>query len=210
MSCARPRSPRASGPTITSPWAHALLSESREFERGVTAAVNASVQPLLERYVDPADAKELGGKGYRRRRAGDERQWRHGLVASGRPGGGEDGDVRARLGRDGGGLYRARARAMPNLITYDMGGTSTDVALIRDGEPVGLQRDRDRIRHADPRADGRRAHRRRRRRLDRAGESGRAAGGRAGKRRRRAGTDLLWTRRHRADDLRRQPDSWVG
>jgi len=30
---------------------HDLLSESREFERGVTAAVNASVQPLLERYV---------------------------------------------------------------------------------------------------------------------------------------------------------------
>jgi len=31
---------------------HALLSESREFERGVTAAVNASVQPLLERYIN--------------------------------------------------------------------------------------------------------------------------------------------------------------
>ncbi len=30
---------------------HALLSESREYERGVTAAVNAAVQPLLERYV---------------------------------------------------------------------------------------------------------------------------------------------------------------
>jgi N-methylhydantoinase A len=30
---------------------HALLSESREFERGVTAAVNAGVQPLLERYI---------------------------------------------------------------------------------------------------------------------------------------------------------------
>ena len=30
---------------------HSLLSETREFERGVTAAVNASVQPLLERYV---------------------------------------------------------------------------------------------------------------------------------------------------------------
>ena len=30
---------------------HALLSESREFERGVTAAVNASVQPLLARYI---------------------------------------------------------------------------------------------------------------------------------------------------------------
>ena len=30
---------------------HALLSESREYERGVTAAVNAAVRPLLERYV---------------------------------------------------------------------------------------------------------------------------------------------------------------
>lgn len=30
---------------------HALLSESREYERGVTAAVNAAVQPLLDRYI---------------------------------------------------------------------------------------------------------------------------------------------------------------
>src|SRR5690606_38430284 len=30
---------------------HSLLSEAREFERGVTAAVNASVQPILKRYV---------------------------------------------------------------------------------------------------------------------------------------------------------------
>ena len=30
---------------------HSLLSEAREFERGVTASVNASVQPILERYV---------------------------------------------------------------------------------------------------------------------------------------------------------------
>ena len=33
---------------------HALLSEAREFERGVTASVNASVQPILERYVAAA------------------------------------------------------------------------------------------------------------------------------------------------------------
>ena len=38
---------------------HALLSESREYERGVTAAVNAAVQPLLERYVARLQA-ELG------------------------------------------------------------------------------------------------------------------------------------------------------
>ena len=30
---------------------HSLLSESREFERGVTAAVNASVQPILKKYI---------------------------------------------------------------------------------------------------------------------------------------------------------------
>jgi len=30
---------------------HSLLSESREFGRGVTAAVNASMQPLLKRYL---------------------------------------------------------------------------------------------------------------------------------------------------------------
>jgi len=43
---------------------HALLSESREFERGVTAAVNASVQPLLQRYVDRL-VSELAEKGYK-------------------------------------------------------------------------------------------------------------------------------------------------
>ncbi|TIU11350.1 MAG: hydantoinase/oxoprolinase family protein, partial [Mesorhizobium sp.] len=41
---------------------HALLSEAREFERGVTASVNASVQPILERYVERL-RKELGSQG---------------------------------------------------------------------------------------------------------------------------------------------------
>ncbi|MEY4872779.1 MAG: hypothetical protein RLZZ563_2109 [Pseudomonadota bacterium] len=44
---------------------HHLLSESREFERGVTAAVNASVQPLLERYVTRL-ADDLAARGYAR------------------------------------------------------------------------------------------------------------------------------------------------
>ena len=30
---------------------HEILSESREFERGVTASINASVQPILENYI---------------------------------------------------------------------------------------------------------------------------------------------------------------
>ena len=35
-----------------------------------------------------------------------------------------------------GAAYTGRAAGIPNLITYDMGGTSTDVALIRDAEPA--------------------------------------------------------------------------
>ncbi|MGI9506314.1 MAG: hydantoinase/oxoprolinase N-terminal domain-containing protein, partial [Geminicoccaceae bacterium] len=42
---------------------HALLSETREFERGVTAAVNASVQPILENYM-AALRDELTAIGY--------------------------------------------------------------------------------------------------------------------------------------------------
>ena len=57
---------------------HALLSESREYERGVTAAVNAAVQPVLERYIAPAGRTSWPQRGYRARPAGDERQWRHG------------------------------------------------------------------------------------------------------------------------------------
>ena len=44
---------------------HALLSESREYERGVTAAVDASVRPVLEQYVTRL-AQELASRRYRR------------------------------------------------------------------------------------------------------------------------------------------------
>ncbi|MDD9721822.1 hydantoinase/oxoprolinase family protein [Sulfitobacter sp. PR48] len=112
---------------------HSLLSESREFERGVTAAVNASVQPLLERYVARL-RDELAAKGYR----GDV------LVMNG-----NGGMVSSRLvareaaktvmsGPASGVMaaaYTGRRASEPNLLTYDMGGTSTDVALIRDGTP---------------------------------------------------------------------------
>ncbi len=112
---------------------HALLSESREFERGVTAAVNASVQPLLERYVARL-RDELSKGGY----AGEV------LVMNG-----NGGMVSSRLvakeaaktvmsGPASGVMaaaYTGRRAGVPDLITYDMGGTSTDVALIRGAEP---------------------------------------------------------------------------
>lgn len=113
---------------------HSLLSESREFERGVTAAVNASVQPLLERYISRL-VDELGGKGY-----GGEV-----LVMNG-----NGGMVSSRLvareaaktvmsGPASGVMaaaYTGRKAGISNLLSYDMGGTSTDVALIRNAEPA--------------------------------------------------------------------------
>ena len=110
-----------------------MLSESREFERGVTAAVNASVQPILKRYIARLD-EELVAGGY----AGEL------LVMNG-----NGGTVSAKrvvrqaaktvMSGPASGViaaaYTGRAAGRPNLITYDMGGTSTDVALIRDGDP---------------------------------------------------------------------------
>lgn len=110
---------------------HALLSESREFERGVTAAVNAAVQPLLERYVTRL-AEGLAARGYR-----------HDLLVMNGNGGMVSAGLVAReavktvmSGPASGvraAVYTGERAGMSNLVTYDMGGTSTDVALIRDG-----------------------------------------------------------------------------
>lgn len=111
---------------------HALLSESREYERGVTAAVNASVQPLLERYVSRL-ADQLADRGYV-----------HDLLVMN----GNGGMVSARsvskeavktvMSGPASGVMAAvatgRRAGMPDLLTYDMGGTSTDVAMIRAGK----------------------------------------------------------------------------
>jgi N-methylhydantoinase A len=112
---------------------HQLLSEYREYERGTTASVNAAVQPILDRYVRRLQG-ELEGRGFTRDL----------LVMNG-----NGGTVSARLvARDAAktvmsgpasGVIAAAATlaqsGLANAITYDMGGTSTDVALIHGGVP---------------------------------------------------------------------------
>jgi N-methylhydantoinase A len=110
---------------------HKLLSESREYERGVTAAVNASVQPLLERYVARL-ADQLAARGYARDL----------LVMNGNGGMVAAKDVakeavKTVMSGPASGVMAAvatgRRAGITNLLTYDMGGTSTDVAMIRGG-----------------------------------------------------------------------------
>ena len=112
---------------------HALLSEFREYERGTTASVNAAVQPILDRYVRRL-AGELEARGFKRDL----------LVMNG-----NGGTVAARVvareaaktimsGPASGVMAAAATLAQSgirNAISYDMGGTSTDVALIHGGVP---------------------------------------------------------------------------
>lgn len=110
---------------------HSLLSESREFERGVTAAVNASVQPLLERYVARL-AKGLAAQGYSRDLL--VMNGNGGMVAAAKV---SREAVKTVMSGPASGVMAAvatgRRAGMANLLTYDMGGTSTDVAMIRAG-----------------------------------------------------------------------------
>lgn len=113
---------------------HALLAENREYERGVTAAVNASVRPLLERYVERL-GRELSSRGYR----GDVlvMNGNGGMVSSRRVA--REAAKTVMSGPASGVIaaaYTGRRAGIENLITYDMGGTSTDVALIRNAEPA--------------------------------------------------------------------------
>ncbi|MFN3262950.1 MAG: hydantoinase/oxoprolinase family protein [Pikeienuella sp.] len=113
---------------------HELLSESREYERGVTAAVSAAVHPLLERYLAALRAA-LAVRGY----AGDV------LVVNGNGGMVSAAHVAREAAKTvmsgpASGVIAAaaigKAAGAPDLITCDMGGTSTDVALIRGAAPA--------------------------------------------------------------------------
>ena len=103
-----------------------VLSEYREYERGIATWLNAYVGPIMQAYL-----------------AGLQRAlpatWvtvmqSHGATISARQAGNQA--VRLLLSGPAGGLmgarYVARAAGCQHVLSFDMGGTSTDVALIQD------------------------------------------------------------------------------
>ena len=124
---------RASWPNAYVTMGHALLSEYREYERGTTASVNAAVQPVLARYIARLE-RDLAARGYARDL----------LVMNGN-GGMVPAPVVAReaaktvMSGPASGVMAAAVTlaqaGVADAIAYDMGGTSTDVALIRGGVP---------------------------------------------------------------------------
>lgn len=113
---------------------HQIIGECREYERGVTAAVNGSVQPILHRYLNKLET-ELKARGLKQEL----------LVMQGNGGTASSSivthaAVHTVMSGPASGVIAAAntasAAGFPNVITYDMGGTSTDVALIQDGVPL--------------------------------------------------------------------------
>jgi N-methylhydantoinase A len=108
-----------------------VLPQIKEFERVSTTIVNAYVGPVLARYLARLEAR-LGEAGYRGPTLIIQS---HGGVApiaeAGRLAAG--GVLSGPAGGVAGSVYAARLIAEPNLIPFDMGGTSTDISLVVDG-----------------------------------------------------------------------------
>jgi N-methylhydantoinase A len=111
-----------------------VLAEFREFERFATATVNASLMPVMDRYLESFE-KGVAGLGIRN--APRVMQSNGGAVS---PGAVRKVPVNSFFSGPAGGVIGSvglgNQLGLPNLITFDMGGTSTDVCLIRDGEPA--------------------------------------------------------------------------
>ena len=165
--------------------------------------MNSYVRPKVADYVEAAPGAAEGDRrdGRRqhpplRRRADDDAR------------GGAQPDLRRPLGPVGRrrrrALRRRARRATTNILTFDMGGTSTDVALCQNGEPtIGRETSISHFRIKVPSRE--RAHGRRGRRLDRP----RAGADEGAPRRpavggRRARPGRLRQGRHRADRDRRE------
>ncbi len=111
-----------------------VVPEYREFERFSTTVFNAYIRPLMERYLESLE-KRLLTAGYP-----------PGVLTVGGSGGALTVDAARRLpiktiasGPAGGvsqAIFVARSIGAPDLITYDIGGTSTDVCLIADFAPA--------------------------------------------------------------------------
>ena len=112
---------------------HALLSEFREYERGTTASVNAAVQPILDRYIRRLQ-DELRAQGFSRELL--VMNGNGGTVPAARV---VEAAAKTVMSGPASGVMAAAATlaqsGLSNAITYDMGGTSTDVALIAGGVP---------------------------------------------------------------------------
>jgi len=111
-----------------------VVAEYREFERFSTTVLNAYLQPLMDGYLSGLEER-LRATGYA-----------HGVLTVASSGGMMTTETARRLpiktifSGPAGGVSQAcfvgAAAGVRDLITYDMGGTSTDVCLVSDLSPL--------------------------------------------------------------------------
>jgi N-methylhydantoinase A len=110
-----------------------VLPQIKEYERVSTTVVNAYVGPALSRYLARLE-RRLAGAGYNgptliiQSHGGVAPIAETGRLAAGAVLSGPAGGV-------AGSIYAARLLGEGNVIPFDMGGTSTDISLIVDGQP---------------------------------------------------------------------------
>jgi N-methylhydantoinase A len=115
---------------------HEILPEFREYERTSTVVVNAYLQPVMQNYLESLAARLQRPSGRRKSRSAIFVMQSSGGITALATAAREP--VRTVLSGPAGGVVGAAATARRSgfneIISFDMGGTSTDVALI-DREP---------------------------------------------------------------------------
>ncbi|HEV8674458.1 MAG TPA: hydantoinase/oxoprolinase family protein [Methylomirabilota bacterium] len=204
---------RAALPGVTVTTSSEVLAEIREYERASTTVLNAYVQPLTRRYLGRLTSGLAG--------AGADHAAVHVMTSSGHLTTTDEAErVPVRLiesGPAGGCLaavFHGRRARLPDLVAFDMGGTTAKACLIHRGQPfmtnelevarVHLQKKGSGLPLRIPAMD-----------LIEIGAGGGSiagvdplglvAAGRAAQRRRRSGTGLLRSRGEGADGDRRRP-----
>lgn len=123
---------RAAQRTLFISASHRVLPEPREYERTSTTVVNAYVSPILGRYLDRL-GPALTGRGVQSIRIMASDGGSMGLVTA------RELAARTTLSGPAGGIVGAYAVAQRagfrRIISFDMGGTSTDVALVDGALP---------------------------------------------------------------------------
>src|SRR5208337_2494603 len=111
---------------------HRILPEFREYERTSTVVVNAYLQPLMQRYMERL-AERVRGRIFVMQSSGGITA----LESAARE------PVRTVLSGPAGGLVGAAAMAgrseFRKILSFDMGGTSTDVAAVQGEVRAGSQ-----------------------------------------------------------------------
>lgn len=113
---------------------HELIREVREFERGSTAAIHGLIRPVVTEYIERV-AERINAHGFKRQLW--VMQANGGMMDSSVVG---SQAVQTVMSGPAAGVLAAaeiaKAAGLKNVITADMGGTSYDVALVSEGEPV--------------------------------------------------------------------------